>query len=207
MQRTTVVLLLFWLLQASALQAAEAPSIESINERLSLIERKLRILGADTDDGMLRPVHELLADPEALYSLAERNLQQNKLEEAFDWAVVFHVLHPGHERNREGLILARAAFRPLYNHERLHNLDSLRWRGHARDLLYSWMKHRIRRGDFDPREFGDFFRGMPFSFYHEFFTGGIEREQSIGNWRITAELDNGRVYSIEAELTEPDPHP
>lgn len=179
---------------------AEDSRIEALEHRLSSIEQKLRILGADSDDALMQPVGEFLSSPRKLLDKAIKEFQSRNFEEAYRWAMLLHVLHPEDALDREALEMARISFMAPYDAERMTH-SSNRWRGHERRLMYAWLHGRMERDDFSPDEFRAFFTGMNGEYFYGFF-GSRERVQEINGWRIEADIDNGRVNEIVTEKME-----
>lgn len=178
-------------------EEAEDARLNEMERRLAFMEQKMSMLGSNPEDFLMQPVGEFLQTPERILEQAVAEYRNRNWEEAYRWAILIHVLHPDHELAREGFEIATFSFDIPYNSERMQN-ESFRWRNHERPLMYAWMRYRVTSNDFDPDEFRAFFSGKHASFFWDFF-GNRDKEQEIGDWRITIELDNGRVHNLRSE--------
>lgn len=173
--------------------------VRDLESRLSLIERKLEMLGADSELE-LAGGDALLSDPQLLYDAAWTEAERRRFHEAYRYYTLLQVFHPDHELTERAFPNAAKIFVREYRANRTRRPDSP-WLTSEPYFMFQWLSQYLRGEDFPEDKAQALLLRMPWSFHkrlNEFLTARPGRSR----WTVTVREDNGIIETVEGVRIE-----
>jgi len=193
---------------AEAQPAADAPApmpgmeerLNTVEKQLALIERKLRMLGAENEADALGG--ELLSNPRWLYEAAlQQDASLEGVERAYRYLALIRQLHPASPEAREAFIPAARFHRLLFRAYRVRDLHAS-WIVTEPIFMIHWLGDFFEPGVFPDEPINVLAWKLPMSFY-DTLADYAKGHPEMRKWELVVEEDNGLVEKITGVPIEP----